>query len=131
MSEKWCLIGDSNIVARPEEKSGGLPFEASQAKWFYDFLDCSCLMELPIKGGTFTWSNLRSEGDAIMEKMDPVLVSIEWNNVFPKAIGLLYAIIASGHAPIFLLIKGMNKRYKKDFKFESKWLLEEECSMKI
>ncbi|KAK8560100.1 hypothetical protein V6N12_012903 [Hibiscus sabdariffa] len=34
-SEKWCIIGDSNVVARPEEKSGGgVPFDSSQAKWF-------------------------------------------------------------------------------------------------
>ncbi|KAK8986255.1 hypothetical protein V6N11_013749 [Hibiscus sabdariffa] len=31
-SEKWCIIGDLNIVAKPEEKQGGLPFDASQAK---------------------------------------------------------------------------------------------------
>ncbi|KAK8565003.1 hypothetical protein V6N12_058579 [Hibiscus sabdariffa] len=60
-SEKWCLIGDSNIVAKPEEKLGGLPFDSSQAKWYYDFIDYSCLIELPIKGGIFTWSNQRSE----------------------------------------------------------------------
>ncbi|KAK8575506.1 hypothetical protein V6N12_063178 [Hibiscus sabdariffa] len=67
--EKWCLIGDSNVVAKPEEKIGGLTFEASNAKWFYDFMDCSCLIELPIKGRTFTWSNLRSEDEAVLEKL--------------------------------------------------------------
>ncbi|KAK8563513.1 hypothetical protein V6N12_035659 [Hibiscus sabdariffa] len=85
-SEKWCLIGDSNIVAKLEEKQGGLPFDASQAKWYYDFMNYSCLLELPIKGGTFTWSNHRSEDEAILEKLDRILVSLEWSSSFPKAI---------------------------------------------
>ncbi|KAK9003286.1 hypothetical protein V6N11_060850 [Hibiscus sabdariffa] len=102
-SEKWCLIGDSNIVARPEEKLGGLPFDASSAKWYYDFTDASCLLELPLKGGTFTWSNHRSEDETILEKLE----------FFPKAIGVLDAV-ASDHALIFLLLRGMNKMYKKN-----------------
>ncbi|KAK9045463.1 hypothetical protein V6N11_059343 [Hibiscus sabdariffa] len=83
--------------------------------------------ELPIKGRTFTWSNHRSDEDAILEKLDRVLVSLEWSNAFPKALRILNAALASDHAPIFLLLKGVNKRYKKDFKFEAKWVLEEDC----
>ncbi|KAK8506271.1 hypothetical protein V6N12_019963 [Hibiscus sabdariffa] len=129
--KKWCLIGDSNVVARPEEKLGGLTFDASSAKWFHDFTDALCLIELPLKGGTFTWSNQRSEDDAILEKLDRIIVSLEWSSSFPKAIGVLDATITSDHAPIFLFLKGMTKKYKKDFKFEAKWILEDECSAKV
>ncbi|KAK8477629.1 hypothetical protein V6N11_033129 [Hibiscus sabdariffa] len=66
-SEKWCLIGDSNIAERPEEKLGGLPFDASSAKWYYDFTYASCLLKISSKGGTFTWSNQRREVEAILE----------------------------------------------------------------
>ncbi|KAK8494625.1 hypothetical protein V6N12_005754 [Hibiscus sabdariffa] len=130
-SEKWCIIGDSNIVAKPEEKQGGLPFDASQAKWYYDFMDLSCMVELPIKGETFTWSNLRSEDEAILEKLDRILVSLEWNYSFPKAIGAMDAAIASDHAPIILFIKGINKNTRRDFKFEAKWLLEDGCINRV
>ncbi|KAK9019019.1 hypothetical protein V6N11_034061 [Hibiscus sabdariffa] len=102
-SEKWCLIGDSNIMARPEEKLGGLPFDASSAKWYYDFTDVSCLLELPLKGGTFTWSNQRSEYEAILEKLDRILIFLKWSSSFPKEIRVLDATIASNHAPVFLL----------------------------
>ncbi|KAL4379336.1 hypothetical protein GQ457_02G017580 [Hibiscus cannabinus] len=130
-NENWCIIGDTDVVAKPEEKLGGLPFEASNAKWFYDFMDYTCLMELPIKGGMFTWSNRRSEDEAILEKLDRVMVSCEWSLNFPKAIGILDVALASYHTPIVLMLKGANKRYKRDFKFEAKWLLEEECSSNI
>ncbi|KAK8557554.1 hypothetical protein V6N12_009784 [Hibiscus sabdariffa] len=127
-SDKWCVIGDSNMVTTPEEKLGGAPFDVFAAKWFYNFMDISCLLELPIKGGTFTWSNHRNEDETILEKLDRILISLEWSSSFPKAVGVLDATIASYHAPIFLLLKGMNKKYKKYFKFEAKWILEDECT---
>ncbi|KAK9028033.1 hypothetical protein V6N11_067848 [Hibiscus sabdariffa] len=111
-SKKWCLIGNSNMVTRPEEKLGGVPFDVSSAKWFYDFMDASCLLELLLKGGTFTWSNHRSEDEAIMEKLNHIIISLEWSSSFPKAIGVIDATIASDHALIFLLLKGMSNSSK-------------------
>ncbi|KAK8594012.1 hypothetical protein V6N12_046083 [Hibiscus sabdariffa] len=88
----------------------------------------SSLRELPIKGGTFTWSNLRSEDEAMLDR---VIVSLEWSTDFPNAIGVLDMALASNLAPIFLLLKGLNKKYKRDFKFEEKWLLEEDCLVNV
>ncbi|KAK8568119.1 hypothetical protein V6N12_006683 [Hibiscus sabdariffa] len=87
-------MGDSNIVASPNDKYGGSPFDHNNAKWYYDFLERTYLIEI------------QSQGVAILE-----------------------AVIASDHAPIMLLTNEIEKRAKKDFKFESKWLLEEECPM--
>ncbi|KAK8480284.1 hypothetical protein V6N11_057054 [Hibiscus sabdariffa] len=77
--------------------------------------------------GTYTWSNRRSNDDVICEKLDRVLTSLEWSFLFPRAVVIVEAAIASEHAPILLLTNGIEKRAKKDFKFESKWLLEDEC----
>ncbi|KAK9009078.1 hypothetical protein V6N11_080550 [Hibiscus sabdariffa] len=131
MHEKWCIMGDSNIVARADEKVGGAPFDFSRAKWFYDVINKCGLLEIPTKGGTFTWSNQRSQEDAILEKLDRVLSSLEWNKLFPKALACLDVAIASDHAPIILLLQGLNKKGRRDFKFESKWLLEEECAREV
>ncbi|KAK8494372.1 hypothetical protein V6N11_034757 [Hibiscus sabdariffa] len=130
-TENWHLIGDSNIVAKPEVKIRGLPFDSLHANWFYDFMDYSYMLELPIKGWTFTFSYLRSEDEAILEKLDRVIISLEWSIDFPKAIGVLHVALASDHAPIFLLLKGLNKKYKKEFKFEAKGLLKEDCSVNV
>ncbi|KAK9045054.1 hypothetical protein V6N11_058944 [Hibiscus sabdariffa] len=56
-----------------------------------------------------------------------LLTSLEWNFLFPRAVAVVEVAIASDHAPILLLTNGMEKRATKDFKFESNWLLEEEC----
>ncbi|KAK9020855.1 hypothetical protein V6N11_010867 [Hibiscus sabdariffa] len=50
---------------------------------------------------------------------------------YPKAVGVLDVAIGSDHAPIIILPQGFKKKYRKDFKFESKWLLEEDCTSTI
>ncbi|KAK8583790.1 hypothetical protein V6N12_068049 [Hibiscus sabdariffa] len=75
--QKNGVIGDSNMVTRPEKKLGRAIFDVSSAKWFCDFMDAYCLLELPLKGDTFTWSNHMSEDEAILEKLDRILISLE------------------------------------------------------
>ncbi|KAK8986515.1 hypothetical protein V6N11_010071 [Hibiscus sabdariffa] len=130
-NDKWCILGDSNVVASPNNKSGGSPFDPTQARVFFEFFEDAGLLDLPIKDGSYTWSNLRIEEDSILEKLDRIVVSVEWNSDFLKAIGVMDAPIASDHSPIILFLNGIKKKGKRAFKFESKWLLEEECSRKI
>ncbi|KAK8999419.1 hypothetical protein V6N11_070586 [Hibiscus sabdariffa] len=131
INAKWCIIGDFNVVVCPEEKYGGAPFDHSSAKWYYEFLNHTYLMEIPSKGGSYTWSNQRCDEEAILEKLDRVVSSLEWNFMFPKAISFIDIAIASDHSPIILLTNGVVKNTKKDFKFESIWLMENECSRVI
>ncbi|KAK9028594.1 hypothetical protein V6N11_025748 [Hibiscus sabdariffa] len=128
INTKWCIMGDTNTVTSPNEKYGGLPFDHNNAKWYHEFLERSLLVEIQSKGGEFTWSNQRSEEEEICEKLDRVLSSLEWGFLFPKAIVVVDIAIASDHAPIILLANGLLRKTKKDFKFESRWILENECS---
>ncbi|KAK9030308.1 hypothetical protein V6N11_031736 [Hibiscus sabdariffa] len=125
---KWCIVGDSNIVASPTDKCGGLPFDHNSARWYYDFLDRTCLTEIQCKEGIYTWSNQRSNE---AERLDRALSSLEWNCLFPRAIEVIDVAIASDHSPIILLMNGVLKRIMTDFKFESKWLVEEDCSQVV
>ncbi|KAK9018547.1 hypothetical protein V6N11_001519 [Hibiscus sabdariffa] len=92
---------------------------------------CTYLMEIQSKGGAYTWSNQRSEEDEICEKLDRVLSSLEWGFLFPRDIVVIDIAIASDHAPIVLPMNRMMKKVKRDFKFESRWLLEEEYSRMV
>ncbi|KAL4334878.1 hypothetical protein GQ457_07G013060 [Hibiscus cannabinus] len=64
----WLVIGDSNVVASQKEKLGGAHFNPNEAKAYH-----MGLLDLPISGGTFTWSNHRSDEEAILEKLDRAL----------------------------------------------------------
>ncbi|KAL4379969.1 hypothetical protein GQ457_02G015520 [Hibiscus cannabinus] len=96
---KWLVIGDSNVVSCQEEKARGLPFNPIDAKSFFDFVDSRGLIDMPIAGGAYTWSNQRSNNDAILEKLDRVLCSTSWNIAFPKAMVMLDIAMGSDHAP--------------------------------
>ncbi|KAK8601718.1 hypothetical protein V6N12_051546 [Hibiscus sabdariffa] len=126
-TNKWCVIGDVNIVVDQSEKKGGNLVINSQAKCFMDFMDVAGMIELPIKGGMYTWTNMRSNNDTIAERLDKILMSNEWSMAYPKAIGILEAAVASDHNPIVVLLEGLKRRRKKAFKFETRWLLEDEC----
>ncbi|KAK9001772.1 hypothetical protein V6N11_024470 [Hibiscus sabdariffa] len=67
---RWCVIGDVNILSDQSEKEGGAPVNNSQANWFLDFLDASSMLELPIKGMIFIWSNMRSNNEVIAERLE-------------------------------------------------------------
>ncbi|KAK8596659.1 hypothetical protein V6N12_065142 [Hibiscus sabdariffa] len=86
---------------------------------------------MPISGGAFTWSNQRIDDETILEKLDRVLCSPKWNILFPKAVAMLDIAIGSDHALIIIHLQGLKKNYKKEFKFESKWLLEEDCTSTV
>ncbi|KAK8478026.1 hypothetical protein V6N11_084158 [Hibiscus sabdariffa] len=77
INAKWCVLGDFNVVVSPEEKYGGNPLDHNYAKWYYEFLDQTYLMEIPSSGGSFTWSNQRCNEDVILEKLDRVFSSME------------------------------------------------------
>ncbi|KAK9021291.1 hypothetical protein V6N11_011289 [Hibiscus sabdariffa] len=128
VNAKWCIMGDTNTVASPTGKYGGAPFDHNNAKWYHEFLERTFLIEIQSKGGAYTWSNQRSEEEEICEKLDRVLTSLEWGFLFPKTIVFIDAAIASDHAPVVTLLNGLQKKFKKNFKFESSWLIEEECS---
>ncbi|KAK8996703.1 hypothetical protein V6N11_020202 [Hibiscus sabdariffa] len=130
----FALWWSNNVklsVLSSEEKWGGNPFDHNSAKWYFEFLDQTYLMEIPSSGGSFTWSNQRSNDEAILENLDRVLSSLEWNFVFPKAISIIDIAIASDHSPIILMTNGVDKKAKRDFKFESRWLMEEECPQMV
>ncbi|KAK9011896.1 hypothetical protein V6N11_039971 [Hibiscus sabdariffa] len=127
MNYKWCVIGDANLIWDQDEKSGGIVVNPSHTHLFLEFINRSCLMEMPLKGGSFMWSNQRCDEAVILEKLDRILISREWSFFFPKDVGLLEAATVSDHNPIIPLLDDHRKRRGKDFKFESKWLIEEEC----
>ncbi|KAK8507257.1 hypothetical protein V6N12_008599 [Hibiscus sabdariffa] len=128
--ERWLVIGDSNVVSSQEEKIGGASFNPNNARSYFGFVDTQGLIDLPIAGGSFTWSNQRCEEEAILEKLDRVLCSPDWNSFFPKAVTFLDIAIGSDHSPVIVLLKGFKRKYE-DFKFESKWLLKEDCTSTV
>jgi hypothetical protein len=117
----WCIMGDFNVVRFPSERLDCSRFSPSMLA-FSDFIGISHLVDLPLEGGTYTWSS-GSEHPS-MSRIDRVLVSTDWEEHFPDVLQKLLPRPISDHHPILVEAGGMS-RGKSSFKFENMWLKHE------
>lgn len=66
----WLLLGDLNLMRGPENrnKPGG---DVSEMLWFYEAISALRLIEIPLRGRKYTWSN----------KQDPPLLERCWHSL--------------------------------------------------
>ena len=117
----WCILGDFNVVRYPNEKLGGRNFSPGMLA-FSDFIENSQLVDLPLVGGTYTWSS--GSDPPSMSRIDRALVSPDWEEQFPDVMQKLLPRPISDHHPILVEAGGM-LRGKCSFKFENMWLKHE------
>ena len=95
---------------------------------FNDIIRKLQLIELPVKGRTYTWSNMQI--DPLLEQIDPLLeqidwffTSLHWTNVYPKTLVKPLGKPVSDHIPCVVSIETKIPRSKL-FRFESYWTLQ-------
>ena len=114
----WCVGGDFNVVRFPAEKSHSTSF--TQAMFdFSDFISSQGLIDTPLLGGKFTWSNGRSI-DA-RSRLDRFLFTADWEDYFGLISQKRLVRLGSDHFPI-LLVCGSPHQGSRPFKFENMWL---------
>ncbi|GJZ81284.1 RNA-directed DNA polymerase, eukaryota [Tanacetum coccineum] len=94
-----CIIlGDFNKVRSEHERFGTI-FSVSGAKAFNHFISTSSLIDLPLKGYSYTWS-IKSASK--MSKLDRFLVSEGLLMLFPSLSSLCLERHLSDHRPIIM-----------------------------
>ncbi|XP_065628779.1 uncharacterized protein LOC136067191 [Quercus suber] len=86
---------------------------------FSEFIEDLNLIDLPLEGGSFTWSS--GSDQPSMSRIDRVLVSHDWEEHYPNAIQRILPRPISDHFPILMEVGGM-ARGKSPFRFENMWL---------
>jgi len=114
----WCIGGDFNITRFTVERSRDVRFSVAMME-FSEFIYEQGLMDLPIAGGSFTWSN--NQDISYWCRIDRFLVSSDWKVKFPGLFQKRLHRLCSDHFPILLDCGGIQWGFRP-FKFENMWL---------
>ncbi|XP_041009220.1 uncharacterized protein LOC121253280 [Juglans microcarpa x Juglans regia] len=110
-----------NVTHFSSERSGGSSFNPTMVD-FSTFIFEHDLLDIPLAGGSFTWSSNRELPS--WSRIDRYLVSPEWEAHYLDLIRKRLPRLCSDHFPILLDCGGLRggSRY---FKFENMWLKSE------
>ncbi|GLT27461.1 hypothetical protein SLA2020_024580 [Shorea laevis] len=130
----WLCLGDFNEILRQSEKEGGNPRPYRQMDAFAEALNYCAFKELGFKGPRFTFMR-KINGDLIKERLDRVLLTSAWLDMFPGAFSHHLLALKSDHAPILVIadnrIGGCRNPHAKLFRFENYWIKDPKCEDKI
>jgi exonuclease III len=113
--ENWIFLGDFNFYRSlsNRNKPGG---NLADTLVFNDAIGHLGLVELPLKGRAFTWSNMQS--DPLLEQLDWFFTSPNWTIDYPNTEVLPMAKITSDHIPCKVVISTAMPR-SNIFRFEN------------
>ena len=115
--------GDFNIIRNPTEKNNA-NYNPRWSFMFNAIIECIGLKELEMSGRQYTWANRRET--QTFEKLDRILVTVEWEQKFPLATVQALTREESDHTPLFL-DSGVQAHLGNTsrFSFELSWLRQE------
>ena len=117
-SINWLVVGDFNLCRSPDDRNrlGG---DLSEMLLFNEAISSVGLVELPLKGRRFTWSN--KQQSPLLERLDWFLTSPCWTLSYPKTV--VYPLIneTSDHVPCVINISTSIPKHFL-FCFENYWL---------
>jgi hypothetical protein len=117
----WCIGGDFNVTRFSSERSGDVRLCSAMIE-FSNFIADQSLLDLPLAGGSSTWSI--AQDPPMWSRIDRFLVSHDWEARFPLVSQKRLSRPISDHFSI-LLDCGDVSRGRRPFKFENMWLKEE------
>jgi hypothetical protein len=81
--DSWVILGDFNLIRSPENRNrvGG---DINNMLLFNRIISQLDLVEIPLKGRAFTWSNMQD--NPLLEKLDWIFTSANWTTLFPHTI---------------------------------------------
>ncbi|XP_073359845.1 uncharacterized protein [Aegilops tauschii subsp. strangulata] len=114
----WIVMGDFNFIRKPDGRNrpGG---DVNQMLLFNEAISNLGLLELPLKGRQYSWSNMQH--NPLLGKLDWFFTSASWMTSFPDTTALPLARPISDHLPCMIKI-GTTIPKSKIFRFENYWL---------
>ncbi|KAJ4851122.1 hypothetical protein Tsubulata_002429 [Turnera subulata] len=129
--EPWICMGDFNAMTDDTDKEGGKEFCLTLNQRFRDWIDTCGLIDLGFNGFCYTWNNKRKGAANVRERIDRCLANASWRILFDKAQVFHKSMTGSNHRPLRLHLSLASRRIRRNFRFEAKWVEEEECQQVI
>ena len=116
--EHWLLLGDFNFIRSLDNRNqpGG---DINDIFLFNEVIGHLGLLELPIKGRSFTWSNMQQT--PLLEQLDWFFTTSDWISHYPNTVVFPLAKTASDHVPCVVSID-TNIPKSKVSRFENFWV---------
>ena len=116
--------GDFNILRGNGDKNKTMSRSPYVDK-FNSLINSLCLREIHMGGGKYTWTN--NQKHPTLEKLDRVLMSFEWEDLFPLVTVRKLVRDVSDHNPLLLSsgAKKLDTPHQREFRFELSWLRDE------
>ena len=110
----WCLGGDFNVICFPSKRLSAGRFTRYMND-FSDFISLHGLMDNPLEGGLYTWSNSNSAS-----RIDQFLFSLVLVEYFTHFSQKRLPRVLCDHFPILLKSRS-HRRGRIPFRFENMW----------
>jgi hypothetical protein len=114
----WLVVGDFYLYRNPEDrnKPGA---DSSEMQLFNEAISKLGLMELPLKGKWFTWSN--KQLCPLLERLDWFFTSSCWTLNYPHSCASTMSMETFDHTPCLVSINTVIPK-SKTFRFENFWM---------
>jgi predicted amino acid racemase len=114
----WMVVGDFNLTRCPENRN--MPGDSTNDMLlFSDIIHHLDLVEVPLKGRSFTWSNMQA--NCLLEKIDWVFTSSNWTVAFPNTLAFTLTHVLSDHVPYVVQMESTVPK-ANIFRFENYWV---------
>lgn len=121
----YVVGGDFNVLRHSEDKNSNSPL-AHSSDLFNAIINTLRLREIYMAGGIYTWTN--NQVVPILDKLDRILMSPTWEDLFPLVCVRKLLRELSDHNPLIMdcgLSRALPSR-KRTFHFDLNWLKNEQ-----
>jgi len=104
----WLIVGDFNLYRNPDDrnKPGG---DHLETYLFNEAINALGLVELPLMGRRFTWSN--KQLSPLLERLDWFFTSALWTITYPNTFASSVVNETSYHTPCVITISTAKDKY--------------------
>jgi exonuclease III len=123
----WLVVGDFNLYRSPEDRNReGADF--TEMYMFNAAISALGLVELPLKGKRFTWTN--KQHPPLLERLDWFFASASWTLSYPISEVSTLTMETSDHVPCLIKISTAIPK-SHIFRFENYWLQREDFMQQV